>query len=439
MSTLEEPLVESDEEDETKGPTSGLSWRWFGLACCLLFVEFTAGMPYAYGVYSAALGDVFDWNDGDLASISSLADIGLYIGLDGGFFFDRFGPTYTLLIGGLLTGLGYTLVYLTTIGVIATSVPVTTVLFFITFHGASWLDCAGIATTLRNFSANSALIIGLVKSFFGLSGSIVSQVYLTFFIAQNSSATNDQQCFPNGSLVNPSTNGSFDEYFLPTPTPTLNVHVEPGPAAAMPIFLFLGAAGVVGTIISMIFTRLVKNAGSSTIALKPKEVTKVYIGYGVVTALALLMGIAVVFVKTWSVSTLPADHTYVNVIFGAVITLLVGLGTLLVIPCSSSGTNSQQPDYRKAVTEGFSDYDDSTTLREKVSDTSAVCMKERNLLQSLACLEFWLLFFIHFLGTGAGLMIINQIAQISLSYGDKRASATIFVTIVGVSSLYVLY
>ena len=48
--------------------------------------------------------------------------------------------------------------------------------FFVMEQGSSWLDTCAVSTNMKNFPRNRALATGLLKSFFGLSGSIIAQV-----------------------------------------------------------------------------------------------------------------------------------------------------------------------------------------------------------------------------------------------------------------------
>ena len=48
--------------------------------------------------------------------------------------------------------------------------------WFMWGHGAGYFDCAVIATCAHNFPSSRGRVMGVVKAFYGLSGSLLTQV-----------------------------------------------------------------------------------------------------------------------------------------------------------------------------------------------------------------------------------------------------------------------
>jgi MFS family permease len=161
--------------------------RWSSLSAGLL-VELAAGTAYGFGSYSEQLKSILGGDQSAVNLVGSVGQIGLYTALLGGLFYDRFGARMTLLLGGILSAAGYALAYIATLGI---GFPATTaslcVCYFVSWHGSGYLDTAAISTSVKNFPANKGAVIGLLKSFFGLSGSVVAQVSVGFFGGQASS------------------------------------------------------------------------------------------------------------------------------------------------------------------------------------------------------------------------------------------------------------
>ena len=155
--------------------------RWTTVAAGL-FQELAAGTLYGFGSYSEHIKDTLNGSQAGVNLVGSIGQIGCYTTIFGGVFYDRFGGTATAMLGGALAVVGYALAFVATLGV---GLPATTgtlsVFFFIAWHGSGYLDSASIGTSLKNFPRNKGSITGLLKSFFGLSGSVVAQVSVGLF------------------------------------------------------------------------------------------------------------------------------------------------------------------------------------------------------------------------------------------------------------------
>ena len=94
---------------------------------------------------------------------------------------DRFGPTRTVAIGATVCCIGYLSAWLNSNSTLGNpSYKIMAAAFALAWQGGSWIDCASITLTVKNFEKNRGFVLGLVKTFFGLSGSIFGQFYLGF-------------------------------------------------------------------------------------------------------------------------------------------------------------------------------------------------------------------------------------------------------------------
>jgi len=151
-------------------------WVTFSAGIYLLMAS---GHPYGFGVFSEPLKESLGCTQRQLNLISSVGNLGAYIGVFAGLFCDRFGPSLTAIVGSLIALVGYFLLW----AVVATDAfpklrePwIVALLFALACQSAGWLDTAGISSTLKNFPAHRGRVVGLLKTGLGLCSSVVAQV-----------------------------------------------------------------------------------------------------------------------------------------------------------------------------------------------------------------------------------------------------------------------
>ena len=162
-------------------PQSGdETYRWLGLAGVIL-IESVSGSAYGFSVYSPQLKAALNYTQSEVNSISSIGNVGSYLTIVPGVFFDAFGPRATAIGGALLTALGYGLLWASLTRRIAASPGLCALWVALAWHGSGWLDTASVALTVGNFRANKGVVLGLIKSLFGLSGALLALVYVSIF------------------------------------------------------------------------------------------------------------------------------------------------------------------------------------------------------------------------------------------------------------------
>eukprot|EP00927_Polykrikos_kofoidii_P075661 TRINITY_DN7203_c0_g1_i11.p1 TRINITY_DN7203_c0_g1~~TRINITY_DN7203_c0_g1_i11.p1 ORF type:complete len:525 (+),score=60.71 TRINITY_DN7203_c0_g1_i11:36-1577(+) len=170
--------------------THGHLSRWVPLLACLA-VELCGGSIYITGLYTSDLKKRFFQGVDGQSQIENLVfacNLGAWTPAAGFFYDSRIGGgRNTALIGALLTFVGYLGVWAWFAGHIDLQYWQVFVFWFIWGHGAGWLDGAAMATVTKNFPMQRGRAVALAKSFFGLSGSILTATASLFFPDQASS------------------------------------------------------------------------------------------------------------------------------------------------------------------------------------------------------------------------------------------------------------
>ena len=418
--------------------------RFLGLAVALL-LELCAGTPYAYGAYSSQLKGSLNLSQTEVNTISSVGNVGLYLGIFGGLLYDAKGPTITVFVGAFVSSLGYLLAYLATLFGFA-STGVLSACYFIAWQGAGYLDTAAIAVSLKNFEKESGLCIGLVKSFFGLSGSVIAQVYLSLFFVQ-SSAPSSAGSSSTGVSLGPTLVILFGvasclgrmiagycsdalhkkvsrpmifsfvlmltalAQFLFSASPATGDSAAPCPHAhvsgsskQIPVFLFLSMFVL---LIGIIFGPALQQVPKMRPLLKGSVGRKwILVGYGIIVMLSFFLAGTGYLQQIWKAAGTFSSSTHhaLSLTFTAVCALAVA--SLFSMKIAQSGDQRMESDRGQLgeidplVADGVS------------NDQSAV---EVGVLAAVQQANFWLLVLSHFCGTGVGLMTVNNLGQIATS------------------------
>lgn len=173
---LEDPVISSS-TFQLKSFYKPMQYRYVSLviACSIML---SAGTLSVISIYSPHFSQVFKFNLSEINTIGSIGNTALYLSfLVVGPFFDRCGLKATIGAAVLFVSGGYLMVWLTLQQLVAASVHSFSFYFAMIGLGSTCSYMAIVAFIPQLFSKErNGLIIGILMLFYGLSGTIYSQV-----------------------------------------------------------------------------------------------------------------------------------------------------------------------------------------------------------------------------------------------------------------------
>eukprot|EP00051_Salpingoeca_urceolata_P025219 m.449096 g.449096 ORF g.449096 m.449096 type:complete len:533 (-) comp20317_c0_seq1:22-1620(-) len=343
--------------------------RWTVLAAALL-VETVGGLFYMFGVFSDRL-KAKSWPGGSgpndtltqsqLQFIGSSANLGGNFAIWAGFLYDFAGPTWTILSGGVLGCVGWLLMW-AALRFDSLRMPygVLNLVSFLQGQAQAIMDIGVIPTMLKHFPDHRGTAIGITKSFVGLSGALATQYYVGFFSPNITS-------------------------FL----------------------LFLAIEIVVITGVGMFFIHAhVTPAGSPTQQRAASKRFTLAYGFLGIIALQLLVTTILDAVDDHEPNHFRLGMAVTTAILTLVLFVFVGIGT---DPASAATSiNSAESD----------------SLLTKEGQHRHLNLKQYSLLEAIQTPMFWLQFFGFMTGGGAGLVVINNIAQMNKARHSRATSTS---------------
>jgi len=352
-----------------------------------LGLESSAGSSYAFGVYSDQLKNITGFSQDEIQTVASIGNVGLYFAVIAGVVFDKKGPFITILVGFILSVGGYLAMWGSTQGYLPADVASLSAYAFIWSNGSSWYDTVAISANIRNFPNDRGRIVGLLKSLFGLSASLITVVYASFYKSAD-------------------------------------------PRASCDVLLFLAVySGVVG-LVGLFTSKLVPP--SQAVKITGFEDT-------LLTVAMALLGCLAIYVTVISILNNDGD-TEGEGWPSFVMLPIIALQCILLIPlCRKKdtkkvfkGTDSEQAALLGTDADGKPNTGVDETKDEVVTSSGS------SLITIVKSVEFWLLTFMMLFGTGAGLTVINNIAQqIKALRGRNAASdadANLFIVLLSIGN-----
>ncbi|XP_030510879.1 protein NUCLEAR FUSION DEFECTIVE 4 [Cannabis sativa] len=371
---------------------------WVGLGAAV-WVQIASGNAYTFPLYSHSLKTVLGFNQRQLTMLGVANDIGENVGLVPGIVSNKLAPWVVLLIGGLACFFGYGVLWLA-VSETVTSIPywLLWIALCIGTNSSAWLTTAVLVTNMRNFPVNRGTVAGILKGYGGLSGAVFTEIYSV--LLRNSSSELllflaigvPVLCFIMMYFIRPCTPASGDD------------------SAEHGHFLFAQIASFVLGLYLL----------STTILDDMLNLSPLISNTIVAIMVILIMAPLAIPIKMTLYPSRPSRSETLDNKAGSSESLIQGEGNAektepLLTPVSSAINQESFYD---------DDGNESEVAMLLAEGEGAIKRKRRprrgddfTFTEAIVKADFWLLFFVYFVGVGSGVTVLNNLAQIGSAQG----------------------
>ncbi|XP_021767813.1 protein NUCLEAR FUSION DEFECTIVE 4-like [Chenopodium quinoa] len=154
-----------------------LAGRFFMAFTTIIILSFI-GTSYIFGLYSGEIKTTLGYDQATLNLLSFFKDLGANVSVHTGLIMEVAPPWVILSLGAVVNFFGYFMIWLSVTHKIFRP-PVWLMCLYITIGANSlgFANTGAIVPCIKNFPENRGVVIGILKSYIGLGGAVMAQLY----------------------------------------------------------------------------------------------------------------------------------------------------------------------------------------------------------------------------------------------------------------------